>query len=100
MKGTSWSWLSSSSDGAGCRSRLDSNKSFSALAVEISGGSQLVIAGHGRTRATVRDVAKVITQRTLRNESGGIMRGLDRGESSTFTRNWVPARDPQPLRPP
>jgi hypothetical protein len=34
-------------------------------------------------------MAKVITQRTLRNESGEIMRELDRGESYIVTRDGV-----------
>jgi prevent-host-death family protein len=42
----------------------------------------------------VRDV----TQRELRNESGEIMRGLDRGESYTVTRNGVPVGELTPLR--
>jgi len=45
-------------------------------------------------------MAKVITQRTLRNESGEIMRGLDRGESFIVTRNGVPVGElmPKPIR--
>ena len=43
-------------------------------------------------------VAKVITQRTLRNESGEIMRGLDRGESYIVTRNGVPVGELIPVR--
>jgi prevent-host-death family protein len=43
-------------------------------------------------------VAKVITQRTLRNESGEIMRGLDRGESYIVTRNGVPVGELVPVR--
>ena len=43
-------------------------------------------------------VAKVITQRTLRNESGEIMRGLDRGESYIVTRNGVPVGELMPVR--
>lgn len=45
-----------------------------------------------------RGVAKVITQRTLRNESGEIMRGLDRGESYIVTRNGVPVGELMPVR--
>jgi prevent-host-death family protein len=41
---------------------------------------------------------KVITQRTLRNESGEIMRGLDRGESYIVTRNGVPVGELMPVR--
>jgi prevent-host-death family protein len=40
-----------------------------------------------------------ITQRELRNESGRIMRALDRGESFVVTRNGVPVGELIPLRP-
>jgi prevent-host-death family protein len=40
-----------------------------------------------------------ITQRELRNESGAIMRELDRGESFVVTRNGVPVGQLTPLRP-
>ncbi len=43
-------------------------------------------------------VARQITQRQLRNESGKIMRALDRGESFVVTRNGVPVGELQPLR--
>ena len=43
-------------------------------------------------------VAREITQRTLRNESGEIMRGLDRGESFVVTRNGVPVGELTPMR--
>ncbi len=43
-------------------------------------------------------VSKVITQRKLRNESGEIMRGLDRGESYIVTRNGVPVGELMPVR--
>jgi antitoxin (DNA-binding transcriptional repressor) of toxin-antitoxin stability system len=43
-------------------------------------------------------VAREITQRELRNESGEIMRGLDRGESFLVTRNGVPVGELTPLR--
>ena len=39
-----------------------------------------------------------ITQRELRNESGEIMRQLDRGESFIITRNGVPVGELTPLR--
>jgi prevent-host-death family protein len=39
-----------------------------------------------------------ITQRELRNESGEIMRALDRGESFVVTRNGVPVGELMPLR--
>ena len=44
-------------------------------------------------------MARKITQRELRNESGEIMRSLDRGESFTVTRNGVPVGDLTPVRP-
>ena len=40
-----------------------------------------------------------ITQRELRNESGRIMRALDKGESFTVTRNGVPVGELVPVRP-
>ena len=43
-------------------------------------------------------VARRITQRELRNESGAIMRSLDRGESFVVTRNGVPVGELLPLR--
>jgi prevent-host-death family protein len=43
-------------------------------------------------------VAREITQRQLRNESGEIMRELDRGESFVVTRNGVPVGDLTPVR--
>jgi prevent-host-death family protein len=43
-------------------------------------------------------MAQEITQRELRNESGEIMRGLDRGESFVVTRNGVPVGELIPLR--
>ena len=39
-----------------------------------------------------------ITQRELRNESGRIMRALDRGKSFIVTRNGVPVAELVPLR--
>jgi antitoxin (DNA-binding transcriptional repressor) of toxin-antitoxin stability system len=39
-----------------------------------------------------------ITQRELRNESGRIMRALDRGRSFIVTRNGVPVGELIPLR--
>ena len=50
------------------------------------------------TCATVRAVAKQISQRQLRNESGKIMRALDRGERFVVTRNGVPVGELQPVR--
>jgi prevent-host-death family protein len=39
-----------------------------------------------------------ITQRELRNDSGEVMRGLDRGESFVVTRNGVPVGELIPLQ--
>ena len=49
------------------------------------------------TCATIRCVARQITQRQLRNESGKIMRALDRGESFVVTRNGVAVGELQPV---
>lgn len=43
-------------------------------------------------------MTKSITQRELRNDSGEIMRGLDRGESFIVTRNGVPVGQLAPIR--
>lgn len=43
-------------------------------------------------------MAREITQRELRNESGEIMRALDRGETFVVTRNGVPVGELTPLR--
>lgn len=43
-------------------------------------------------------MAREVTQRELRNESGKIMRQLDRGESFVVTRNGVPVGELTPLR--
>jgi len=42
-------------------------------------------------------VAREITQRQLRNESGKTMRALDRGESFIVTRNGVAIGELQPV---
>lgn len=42
--------------------------------------------------------SREITQRELRNQSGEIMRALDRGESFVVTRNGVPVGELTPLR--
>ena len=39
-----------------------------------------------------------ITQRELRNESGRIMRALDKGKAFVVTRNGVPVGELSPLR--
>ena len=43
-------------------------------------------------------MARRITQRELRNDSGEIMRALDRGESFVVTRNGVPVGELHPIR--
>jgi len=43
-------------------------------------------------------MARSITQRELRNSSGDIMRGLDRGESFLVTRNGVPVGELTPVK--
>jgi antitoxin (DNA-binding transcriptional repressor) of toxin-antitoxin stability system len=43
-------------------------------------------------------MAREITQRELRNESGEIMRQLDDGETFVVTRNGVPVGELAPLR--
>ena len=42
-------------------------------------------------------MGREITQRELRNDSGAIMRGLDRGESFVVTRNGVAVGELVPL---
>ena len=44
-------------------------------------------------------MSRRITQRELRNESGRIMRALDKGQSFTVTRNGVPVGELVPVRP-
>lgn len=43
-------------------------------------------------------MARDLTQRELRNESGEIMRALDAGESFVITRNGVPVGELTPVR--
>jgi len=43
-------------------------------------------------------MSRRITQRELRNESGRIMRALDRGKAFIVTRNGVPVGELIPLR--
>ena len=43
-------------------------------------------------------MSRSITQRELRNQSGAIMRALDRGESFLVTRNGVPVGELSPVR--
>jgi prevent-host-death family protein len=40
-----------------------------------------------------------ISQRELRNDSGRIMRALDKGQSFTITRNGVPVGELVPIKP-
>ena len=42
-------------------------------------------------------MAREITQRELRNNSGEVMRALDRGEAFVVTRNGVPVGELTPL---
>lgn len=49
--------------------------------------------------ATLVFMSRRITQRELRNDSGRIMRALDKGKSFTVTRNGVPVGELVPLRP-
>ncbi len=41
---------------------------------------------------------RTITQRELRNDSGKVMRGLDRGDTFVVTRNGVPVGELVPLK--
>jgi antitoxin (DNA-binding transcriptional repressor) of toxin-antitoxin stability system len=43
-------------------------------------------------------MTKTITQRELRNDSGEIMRALDRGEDFIVTRNGIPVGELRPVR--
>lgn len=43
-------------------------------------------------------MAREVTLRELRNESGKIMRAVDRGESFIVTRNGVPVAELTPIR--
>ena len=43
-------------------------------------------------------MSRTITQRELRNDSGRIMRALDRGKSFLVTRNGVPVAELTPIR--
>jgi antitoxin (DNA-binding transcriptional repressor) of toxin-antitoxin stability system len=48
--------------------------------------------------ATIPRMAREISQRELRNDSGEIMRQLERGETFVVTRNGVPVGQLGPLR--
>ena len=43
-------------------------------------------------------MTRELTQRELRNQSGEVMRALDRGESFVVTRNGVPVGELLPIR--
>lgn len=43
-------------------------------------------------------MTRTITQRELRNDSGEIMRALDRGEDFIVTRNGIPVGELRPVR--
>ncbi len=43
-------------------------------------------------------MTRTISQRELRNDSGAIMRALDRGESFVVTRNGIPVGELRPAR--
>jgi antitoxin (DNA-binding transcriptional repressor) of toxin-antitoxin stability system len=43
-------------------------------------------------------MTRTINQRDLRNDSGAIMRALDRGEDFVITRNGVPVGELRPVR--
>ena len=49
-------------------------------------------------RAILIDVSRTISQRELRNDSGEIMRALERGEDFVVTRNGVPVGELRPAR--
>jgi prevent-host-death family protein len=49
-------------------------------------------------RATMCTMTREISQRELRNESGEIMRAVDRGESFVVTRNGAPVAELAPIR--
>jgi prevent-host-death family protein len=55
-------------------------------------------AGGAVARGATIALVNEVTQRELRNESGEIMRRLDRGESFVVTRNGVPVAELTPLR--
>lgn len=43
-------------------------------------------------------MTRTISQRELRNDSGAIMRALDRGEAFVVTRNGIPVGELRPAR--
>ena len=50
-----------------------------------------------RTSATLSSMTRKLSQRELRNQSGEIMRELDRGEDFIVTRNGVPVGELRPI---
>lgn len=63
--------------------------------IDWSGGS---LATASRTRATLIGMPRELNQRELRNNSGEIMRALDRGEDFVVTRNGVPVGELRPYK--
>jgi len=67
-----------------------------------TGINVLVLSGERRAATShacySEVVAREITQRELRNDSGAIMRELDRGESFVVTRNGVPVGKLSPIQ--
>jgi hypothetical protein len=61
---------------------------LSAPAIRASVGPGRAFVSHACDTAFM---SRRITQRELRNESGRIMRALDKGEAFTVTRNGVPS---------
>ncbi len=49
-------------------------------------------------RATVVPMAREISQRELRNDSGDILRRVDQGETFIVTRNGTPVAELTPMR--
>lgn len=66
------------------------------LMVTRSPGARTGSPSHMRYTALM---SRRITQRELRNESGRIMRSLDKGEAFTVTRDGVPVGELVPVRP-
>ena len=69
----------------------------------ITGGSDTYDDPSGRPRrrskgATLLGMTRTITQRELRNDSGEIMRALDRGEDFIVTRHGIPVGELRPMR--
>src|SRR3970040_1114447 len=67
-------------------------------ATRRSNASKTGWTGTRSARATIGTMRRQITQRELRNESGRIMRALDKGKAFLVTRNGVPVGELTPLR--